>query len=61
MEKCRFCDVPVYIKVQQLMRPVLAPITEEQAAWDNWVEKSGQNYAYLPIQYCPVCGRKKEA
>ena len=57
-EGCNFCNVPLYIEVQQAVQPILAPLTPEAAAWDEWVIKSGRNYVQLVNQYCPMSGRE---
>lgn len=57
-EGCNFCNVPLYIEVQQATQPILAPLTPEAAAWDEWVSKSGRNYIQLTSRYCPMCGRE---
>lgn len=58
---CRFCNIPIYIEVEEVAMPVLAPLTEVGAAWDNWVKKSGRNMALLQKAYCPICGRKLDS
>lgn len=55
---CNFCNVPLYIEVQQNIKPVLAPLTPAEAAWDEWVSKSGRNFALLVHRFCPICGRE---
>lgn len=57
-EGCNFCNVPLFIEVQQTVQPILAPLTQEAAAWDEWVRKSGRNYARLTNRFCPMCGRE---
>lgn len=58
-EGCNFCNVPLFIEVQQVAQPILAPLTPAAAAWDEWVSKSGRNYVQLTSQFCPMCGREK--
>lgn len=55
---CNFCNMPLYIEVQQITQPILAPCTPAAAAWDEWVSKSGRNYVQLDNRYCPICGRE---
>jgi len=57
-EGCNFCNVPLFIEVQQAAQPILAPLTPETAAWDEYVSKSGRNYALLVNRYCPMCGQE---
>lgn len=55
---CSYCNIPLYIKVQQLLRPVLAPLTRADALMDEYINLTG--YAYVPLEksFCPVCGRQ---
>lgn len=56
--KCRYCDVPVYIKTVQYTAPVMAPLTEVQALRDKLLDKTGEVYLQIPKRFCPVCGRE---
>lgn len=56
--KCRYCDVPVYIKTVQDTAPVMAPLTEVQALRDKLLDKTGEVYLQIPKRFCPVCGRE---
>lgn len=53
---CKYCNGPLYIKVQQIAQPVLAPLTPADVAWDTWVSKSGMSYVPLEHRFCPICG-----
>lgn len=55
---CNFCNVPLFIEVQQAAQPLLAPLTPAAAAWDEYVSKSGRNYVQLTNRFCPMCGRE---
>ena len=55
---CNFCNVPLFIQVQQNTQPILAPLTPEAAVWDEWISKSGKNYVHLTNRFCPMCGRE---
>lgn len=57
-EGCSFCNVPLFIEVQQVAQPILAPLTPAAAAWDEYVSKSGRNYVQLTNRFCPMCGRE---
>ena len=54
----KYCNVTLYIKVQQIAQPILAPLTPADVAWDTWVSKSGTNYVMLEHRFCPMCGAK---
>lgn len=56
IRKCSFCDRDIYIKVDQVLMPVLAPLTYEGALRDELINKTGKTYVLLPKRYCPVCG-----
>jgi len=55
---CKYCNTQLYIKVQRLVRPVLAPITHADALMDEYTNKTGMAYAPLEKRFCPVCGKK---
>lgn len=55
---CRFCNVPLFIAVNQVAQPILAPLTPAGAAWDEYVSKSGRNYVQLSNRFCPMCGHE---
>lgn len=57
---CYYCHLPLYIKVQQLMRPVLAPLTPEDELLDEYANRTGMKFVQLEKRFCPVCGRKME-
>lgn len=54
---CNYCNVPIYIKVQQLLRPVLAPLTRADELMYEYTEITGMAYVPLQKQFCSVCGR----
>lgn len=56
--KCPFCDRDIFIQVEQVFMPVLAPLTYEGALRDELINKTGKAYELLPKRYCPVCGAK---
>lgn len=56
--KCAFCDRDIYIQVEQVLKPVLAPLTYEDALRDELINRTGKAYVLLPKRYCPVCGTK---
>lgn len=55
---CNYCNVPIYLKIKQYTKPILAPLTEEQALRDRLSDLTGELYVELPKIYCPVCGAK---
>lgn len=54
---CNYCKIPLYIKVQKLMRPVLEPITRADALMDEYTDITGTAFVPLQKRFCPVCGR----
>lgn len=58
VNKCSYCDVPVYIKTVQYTAPVMAPLTEVQVLRDKLLDKTGEVYLQIPKRFCPVCGRE---
>lgn len=59
MDRCNFCDKPIYVKVIQYAAPILAPLTPEQELRDRLANMTGEVYARLESNYCPMCGRLK--
>jgi len=45
---CDYCNVPLYIKAQQLLRPTLAPLTRADALMDEYTNITGM--AFVPLQ-----------
>lgn len=60
MSKCPFCDETIYVKVIQYAAPVLAPLTPEQALRDKLTDMTGEVYARVSSNFCPMCGRMKD-
>ena len=58
--KCEFCGRDIYIKVEQVLRPVTAPLTYEGALRDELINITGKTYVLLPKRYCPMCGAKMD-
>lgn len=58
MNKCSFCDIPIYIKTIQHTAPLMAPLTEVQALRNELINKTGEVYLVIPKRFCPVCGRE---
>ena len=59
MSKCPFCDETIYVKVIQYAAPMLAPLTPEQELRDRLTNMTGEVYARVESNYCPMCGRLK--
>lgn len=53
---CDYCNMPLYIKVQQLTRPVLAPLTRADALMDEYTNITGTAFVLLEKRFCPMCG-----
>lgn len=57
-QKCRFCGISLYIMVDRYAQPILMPLTEEGAIWDEWVSKTGKDFVHLEARFCPMCGHE---
>ena len=57
---CEYCNIPLYIKVQQYARPILAPMTCADERMDEYTGMTGMAYIPLQKRFCPMCGRKVE-
>ena len=58
MNNCGFCTEPLYIRREQIMRPILAPATYVESLEQEITEKTGLVYIQVKNKYCPMCGRK---
>lgn len=57
LKTCPYCEKLLFIRVIQHARPLLAPLTPEQALRDKLQDLTGE--VYIPIQnnFCPMCGK----
>ena len=55
--KCRMCDADYFIRVKKIMKTLLMPLREEQAALDSVADKYGIRYEKIRPRFCPFCGR----
>ena len=55
---CNFCDEPIYIKIIQGTRPLLAPATEAEALRQKIQEMTGERFVIIHNKFCPACGTK---
>lgn len=55
---CPYCNILVFIKVERVSLPLLAPLTPEDALYQEWANKSGQDFVVLQNKYCPMCGKE---
>jgi len=60
VKMCDYCNAPLYIKVQQFLRPALAPMTRADALMDEYTDITGTAFVPLQKRFCPVCGEKNE-
>lgn len=56
-EECPDCKGEVFAKRRQYMRPVMEPLTPEQALMDKLTELTGIVYAKVKNEFCHTCGR----
>ena len=57
LKSCPFCGKPLYIKVKQHSKPLLAPLTHAGSLRNELIDITGENYVPVEAKYCPVCGR----
>jgi len=55
---CKFCDTKVFAKVRRYMRPILAPLTPEEAISQELTEKTGWEFIQIDNRFCPMCGKE---
>ncbi len=48
------------MRVVQYARPLLQPLTPEQAVMDNLHEMTGKRFYRIYPSFCPMCGEKLE-
>lgn len=48
------------MRVVQYVRPLLQPLTPEQAVMDNLHEMTGKRFYRIKPIFCPMCGEKIE-
>ena len=58
MDKCVWCDVPIYVQVQCYTMPNLAAQTTVQQLEYELINRTGKCYKEMPKLYCHACGRK---
>lgn len=56
--KCNFCNAKVFVQVERLAKPLLAPLTEVGQLQYELINKTGIDYMQIKNIYCPMCGRK---
>ena len=56
--RCKYCEVPIYIKTIQYTAPMLAPLTRAEELRQELINITGEVYLRLPHNYCPNCGAK---
>lgn len=57
---CEYCNVKFYVQVKRYIKPISAPLTEVEELEHELINKTGLQYIEMPINYCPMCGRKLE-
>lgn len=54
---CKYCDMPIYIKVRRYTASLLAPLTEIGAMQQEIIDKTGVEFVKFTNNFCPECGR----
>lgn len=57
---CEYCNAIYYVEVQQLTKPILAPLTHAEEIRQELINITGINHLRIKANYCPMCGRKLE-
>lgn len=55
---CEYCNKPIYIKAKVYTRSIFTPLTLEGELRDKLTEMTGEDYFFLPHNFCPICGKK---
>lgn len=55
---CGSCNAIYYVEVEQLMKPMLAPLTHTEEIRQELINKTGINHLRIKANYCPMCGKK---
>lgn len=56
---CEYCNALYYVEVQQLAKPLLAPLTHTEEIRQELINITGINHLRIKANYCPMC--RKEA
>lgn len=56
-EGCEACGDKFFVARRQYMRPIIAPLTPEQALMDKLTDLTGIAYVRFSCKFCPACGR----
>lgn len=54
--KCVYGGSRFYVKIREIMRPILAPLTPEEELEQRLWDKTGWRYVQVDNDYCPICG-----
>lgn len=54
---CDFCDVPIYTKIKKFSKSLAAPVTPEGAIRQRLEDLTGETYAVVQHNFCPMCGQ----
>jgi len=55
---CEYCNAIYYVEVEQLMKPILAPLTHAEEIRQELINITGMNHLRIKANYCPMCGRE---
>ena len=55
---CEYCNAIYYVEVEQLMKPMLTPLTHTEEIRQELINKTGINHLRIKANYCPMCGKK---
>ena len=53
---CEFCDVPIYTKIKSFSKSLAAPVTPEGELRQRLEDKTGEIFAHVQHNFCPMCG-----
>ena len=55
---CEYCNAIYYVEVQQLAKPLLAPLTHTEEIRQELINITGINHLRIKANYCPMCRTK---
>lgn len=58
MSSCEYCNAKYFVQIKKYTKPLLAPLTETEELNNKLIDLTGIDYMQIPVNYCPMCGRK---
>ena len=58
MSRCEYCNAKYFVQIKKYTKPLLVPLTEAEELNNKLIDLTGIDYIQIPVNYCPMCGRK---